>query len=82
LRLKSRGARGIIGLGRSFRVIDNNNSLTLDRTEFSKAMRDYRISDDDEEINAIFYVFDVDNSGSISYDEFIRTIIGEMNPRR
>lgn len=46
LRLKARGARGIIGLGRSFRVIDDNNSMSLNIDEFAKAMRDYRISDD------------------------------------
>lgn len=47
LRIKSRGARGIIGLARSFRVIDDNKSHYLDRDEFTKAMRDYRITDDD-----------------------------------
>jgi len=45
-KIRSRGARGIVGLGRSFRVIDDNNSGFLNVNEFSKAMRDYRISED------------------------------------
>jgi len=81
-RLKARGARGIIGLGRSFRVIDDNATGTLDRNEFAKAMRDYRISDDNEEIEAIFLTFDTDRTGVISYDEFIRAVVGDMNTRR
>ena len=81
-KLKARGARGIIGLGRSFRVIDDNNTGTLDKNEFAKAMRDYRITDDNEEIEAIFLTFDADKTDSISYDEFLRAVVGEMNARR
>ena len=29
-KLSSRGARGIIGLGKSFRIMDDNNSRSLD----------------------------------------------------
>ena len=53
-KIKARGARGIIGLGRSFRVMDDNGSQTLTMDEFAKAMRDYRISDDLAEVDAIF----------------------------
>ena len=81
-KLKARGARGIIGLGRSFRVIDDNNTGTLDKNEFAKAMRDYRITDDNEEIEAIFLTFDADKTDTISYDEFLRAVVGEMNARR
>jgi hypothetical protein len=27
-------------------------------------------------------MFDIDHSGLVSYNEFLRTIVGEMNPRR
>lgn len=50
--------------------------------EFAKAMRDYRITSEAEEIQAIIDIFDSDKSGSISYDEFVRTIVGEMNEKR
>lgn len=59
---------------------DNSNDLNVD--EFVKAMHDYRISDSDEEIQAIIQIFDRDGSGRISYDEFLRTIVGEMNEFR
>ena len=42
-KLIARGARGIIGLGKSFRIMDDNNSRSLDVNEFTKAMRDYAL---------------------------------------
>lgn len=30
----------------------------------------------------LFNVFDTDHSGSISYDEFLRGVVGDMNDRR
>ena len=48
--LKSRGARGIIGLGRNFRIIDDNRSRSLCPEEFSKAMHDFRTGFSEEEI--------------------------------
>ncbi len=81
-RLKSRGARGIIGIGKSFKIMDDDRSGSLDSEEFAKALRDYRISSDKMEIEAIFDVFDPDDNGSINYDEFLRGVMGEMNQRR
>lgn len=37
-KLASRGARGIIGLGKQFRIMDDNHSMSLDKYEFTKAM--------------------------------------------
>lgn len=81
-KVRSRGARGIQGLGRSFTVMDRDRSGTLSLQEVAFAMRDYHITDDKEEVNAIFEIFDIDHSGSISYDEFLRVVVGEMNDRR
>jgi Ca2+-binding EF-hand superfamily protein len=39
-------------------------------------MRDYRITQDPEEVNTIFRLFDRDGNGEINYDEFLRTIVG------
>jgi len=39
--LFSRGARGIIGLGRNFRIMDDNHSMSLDKYEFEKGMSDF-----------------------------------------
>jgi hypothetical protein len=42
-KIVARGARGINGIKRVFKIMDDNNSKTLDMQEFGKAMNDYRI---------------------------------------
>lgn len=37
-KLKARGSRGIIGLGRQFKIMDDNGSGSLDPYEFNKAI--------------------------------------------
>lgn len=81
-KLASRGARGIIGLGKQFRIMDDNNSRSLDLYEFTKALKDYMLGFSEPEIKGLYGYFDVDRSGSVDYDEFLRTIRGPMNPAR
>lgn len=81
-KLASRGARGIIGLGKQFRIMDDNNSRSLDNYEFSKAMKDYMLGFSDNEIRSLFGYFDLDRNGTVDYDEFLRTLRGPMNPMR
>lgn len=81
-KLASRGARGIIGLGKQFRIMDDNNSRSLDLYEFTKAMKDYMLGFSDAEIKNLFAYFDVDRGGAVDYDEFIRVLRGPMNPAR
>ena len=45
-------------------------------------MHDFRMELNQSQVNTAWKVFDRDGSGEISYDEFLRTIVGEMNPRR
>lgn len=81
-RLAARGARGIMGMQRKFKIADDNNSRTLDAAEFKKAMHDFRVGLSEAQVLAAFNYFDRDGSGEISYDEFLRSIRGQMNPRR
>jgi Ca2+-binding EF-hand superfamily protein len=81
-KLASRGARGIIGLGKSFRIMDDNNSRSLDVYEFSKAMKDYMLGFSDAELKTLYSYFDSDRSGNVDYDEFLRALRGPMNPFR
>jgi Ca2+-binding EF-hand superfamily protein len=82
-KLASRGARGIISLGKAFRVttifninkiVDDNHTNTLDMEEFKKACRDYRIGLTDEEVKVAFNNFDKRGDGNIDYEEFLREV--------
>jgi len=81
-KLATRGARGIIGLQRQFKIMDDDNSKSLNKYEFSKAMNDYMLNFTQAQIGALFDYFDVDGNGTVSYDEFLRSIRGPMNMAR
>jgi len=81
-KILSRGARGLIGLQRLFKIIDDDDSKDLSRGEFSKACKDFRLDFTPQETTKLFDYFDEDHSGSIDYDEFLRIIRGEMSDKR
>lgn len=81
-KLAARGSRGIAGLGRSFRIADDDNSKSLGMDEFKKAIHDFRIGLNENDTARLFAIFDRDQSGSIDYDEFLRGVVGEMNEYR
>ena len=62
--------------------MDDDNDKEISYSEFSKALRDFKITLTEEEARAIFRDFDSDNSGKVSIDEFIRGVRGEMNDFR
>jgi len=43
-KLASRGARGIIGLQRIFKILDDNNNGTLEIQEFWKGLCDFKLN--------------------------------------
>mmetsp|Transcript_22354 Transcript_22354/g.16832 ORF Transcript_22354/g.16832 Transcript_22354/m.16832 type:complete len:127 (-) Transcript_22354:226-606(-) len=59
--------------------MDDDHSHDLDDMEFKKAIKDFRVTVHDKDIDRLFNIFDRDRSGKISYDEFLRTVRGEMN---
>lgn len=81
-KLVARGIRGVIGMARSFKIMDDNKSGTLDIQEFWKALCDYRIPISPEECRQLFDLFDINGDGDISYDELMRSVAGELNPIR
>jgi Ca2+-binding EF-hand superfamily protein len=48
-KLASRGARGILGMQRIFKIMDDNNNGSLEIQEFWKAVCDFRIQISPEE---------------------------------
>jgi len=62
--------------------MDDNNSRSLDKYEFTKAITDYMLGFTEGEIQKLFSYFDFDRSGLLEFDEFIRAIRGPMNANR
>jgi hypothetical protein len=81
-KLAARGARGICGLGKQFKIADDDGSRDLDLSEFKKAIHDFRIGLNEKDSERLFRIFDRDGSGRIDYDEFLRGVRGEMNQFR
>ncbi len=69
--LKARGARGIVGLQRKFRIIDDDNSKTLNLVEFKKAIKECGLNLTELQLSQLFAAFDRDRNGVIDYDEFL-----------
>jgi calcyphosin len=80
--LAKRGARGMIGLQRIFKIMDDNNSGSLDIQEFWKAMNDFRVKINQEECRKLFDLFDENDDGELNIDEFLINIRGQLNNNR
>ena len=62
--------------------MDDVNSKSLNKYEFTKVMTDCMLGFSQAEISELFTYFNVDCSGTLSYDEFLRSIWGPMNMAR
>ena len=80
--LAAHGARGIHGLGRKFRIIDDDGSGKLSFAEFKKALKEHSLGLTEKNMKELFRYFDADNSGGVSYDEFLVGVRGALNDRR
>lgn len=81
-KLRGRGARGIIGLQRLFNMMDSDGSQTLSVPEFAKICKDFKSGISDENVPILFKLFDKNNDGTLSYQEFLQTIRGDMSQAR
>ncbi|MEE6487232.1 hypothetical protein FKM82_014843, partial [Ascaphus truei] len=82
LQCLARGASGIKGLGRAFRIMDDNRSSSLDMEEFSKGLQTYGLSLQPAEVQEIFQLFDTNGNGTINFDEFLISIRPPMSNAR
>ncbi|KAK9532099.1 hypothetical protein VZT92_009502 [Zoarces viviparus] len=82
LQCLSRGSSGIKGLGRTFKIMDDNESRSLDLKEFLKGLSDYGVLMEKQEATALFQHFDRDRNGTIDFDEFLITLRPQMSKAR
>ena len=71
-KLASRGARGLLGMQRIFKIMDDNNNGTLEIQEFWKGCHDFRIAIDQDECRRLFDLCDINGDGTIDYNELLR----------
>ena len=81
-KIKARGARGIVGIQRLFKIMDDDGSKTLSEQEFAKACRDFKTGISEENIPTLFAAFDTNRDGTLNIDEFLMAIRGELNQKR
>ncbi|KAM9307067.1 calcyphosine-like b [Pholidichthys leucotaenia] len=82
LQCLTRGSSGIKGLGRIFKIMDDNKNRLLDFKEFQKGLSDYGLMIDKEEAMSLFQHFDRDGNGTIDFDEFLITLRPPMSKAR
>jgi Ca2+-binding EF-hand superfamily protein len=82
-RIVERGAVGIKGLGRLFRIADDNVDGKIDLVnELPKLIGDIGVILNKTELNELIRLLDTDGSGEISYDEFLYQMAPPLNEER
>ncbi len=72
--LATRGANGINNISLFFRQIDENRSKTLSLDELNQAVLDHNLDMTRDELTELFNLFDRDQNGSISLNEFLLSV--------
>ena len=61
-------------LFRTFRIMDDNGSRTLDRDELMKGLYDYGLKFTKAEVTQMVSDLDKDRSGHVSFNEFLQAL--------
>jgi len=80
--LQQKDAKTTLTLARQFKIIDENGNKTIDFGEFCKGMKNAGLDIPEDVLQELFNDFDYDDSGFISYDEFLVKLLGNLNERR
>ena len=81
-RLLERSSFGIRGLARIFKAMDDAGDNQLDVDDFRWGLIDFGIALSKEEAQLLLTAFDRDKNGTVSYDEFLVAIRGDINDYR
>jgi len=54
----------------------------LEKSEFVKCVHDFAIGLNEQDAERLFNLIDEDRSGSIDFDEYLYSVVGEMNDFR
>lgn len=80
--LAKRGAEGVRGLARHFKIVDRDGSGGVDPDEFANFCRINKLGLDQNEQAALMQAFDADGNGSMNYEEFLRGVRGRLSGTR
>ena len=72
----------IRGIGRVFRILDDNRNRQLDKTELLWGLKDFDIHLSEEQVDVLVKHFDRDGSGTVNFDEFLVALRGDLNEFR
>lgn len=81
-KLLQRSSGGIKGIARIFKAMDDNGNRQLDVDDFRWGFIDYGFNLSKDEAQRLLERFDRDGNGTISYDEFLRFLKGDINDER
>ena len=80
--LAARGVRTIRGMGRSFRIMDDNGDRKIDKQEFYWGLKDNGVNINMRQAQALLNHLDTNKDGVVSYDEFLYGLRGAPNADR
>ena len=80
--LKRRGAEGIRGLARHFKIVDRSKTGVLDAEEFEQACKLNQLGLSTTDVHTLVKAFDKDGHEMVSYHEFLRAVRGRLSPAR
>ena len=78
----NRGMKTIRGMGRAFRIMDDNGDRKIDKQEFYWGLQDLGAAVSKKEAEILLDYLDTNKDGVVSFDEFLVALRGDLNEFR